>query len=160
MSRTRDYLIPAIIVLLLCCAAAYAKQEGDSDLSMQVPDVYLLDVEPGSIDFQPDLGNVLEGWTEAREVTAIVSANADWVLKIRGSQEFWEAPYQKPVSDIYWNLAVGDFQPLSTQFAPVVSGGLADASEYPIHIKVKLDISKEIPGDYHYYYVVIGLMTP
>jgi hypothetical protein len=155
-----NHLIPAVIVLLLCCAAAYATQEGDSDLSMQVPDVYLLDVEPGSIDFQPDLGNVLEGWTEAKEVTAIVSANADWVLMIKGNQEFWEGPYQKPVSDIYWNLAGGDFQPLSTQSVLVVSGGLSDAVGYPIHIKVKLDITKDIPGNYHFYYVVIELMAP
>lgn len=156
----KKYILLPVFILLVCCPAVYAAEDDDSDMSMRVPDVRLLDVEPNSINFEPDLNNMVNGWTEAKLITAVVSANAGWLLTIKGSSDYWEGPYQKPISDIYWNLADGEFLPLSTQSTEVVSGGLSNQSGYPINIKVKLDISRDLPGDYYYYSVIIELIAP
>jgi len=160
MTRIHNLLIPAIIILLLCCPAAYAGEDDDSDLSMRVPDVRLVNVEPGSINFAPDMTDMINGWTKTEEITAVVSANTNWVLTIKGSEEYWEGPWQKPVSDIYWNLAGGEYQPLTTQSTEVASGGKCNGSGYPIHMKVELDLSQDAPGEYYYYVIIFELTSP
>ena len=153
-------LMAGVVILLLCCTAVSAAPKDESDFSMGVPEVRLVNVEPGSIHFDPDIGEMLDGWTHVKDITAVVSANANWVLTIKGSEEYWEGPYDKPVSDIYWNLAGGEYKPLSTQSTPVVSGGLSKRCGYPVHIKIKLDLSKDQPGDYNYYYIIFELTAP
>jgi hypothetical protein len=159
MTRIHSYLIPALVILVLC-GPAYAGSDDNSDFSLRCPAMRMVTVEPDSLSFESDMGQFVAGWTEPKEITAWVSANVPWVLSIKGSQESWEGPYPKPVSDISWSYGPGAYVPLSTSSATVVAGELTNRQPYPINIKVKLDLSKDFPGDYHYYNIVVELSEP
>jgi hypothetical protein len=153
-------ILVAVFILLVCSVAANAEAEDDSDVSMRIPDVRLVEVNPGYLEYYPSLNDMTNGWTETKQVTAVVSANADWVLTIKGSSESWEGPYAKPISDIYWNYGGGDYVPLSTQGAMIAVGGLSNGTGYDVSFRIKLDLSRDLPGDYHYYYVVFEMLEP
>ena len=159
MTRIHNYLIPALVILLLC-SPTYAKSDDDSDFSLRCPAMHMVTVEPDSLSFQPDMAALAAGWTETKQLTAWVSANVPWKLTIKGSVASWAGPYPKPVSDIYWSYGPGAYVPLTTSSATVATGGLANRQPYPINIKVKMDLSKDLPGDYQYYYIVVELSTP
>jgi len=160
LNLTKKYIFTALVILLACSPAVFAQADDDSNLSMQVPDVRLIKVEPAYLEFGPSMADMVNGWTETQQVTAYVSANADWMLMIKGASEVWEGPYQKPVSDIYWSLAGRDSNPLSTESSMIISGGLCRDSEYPINIQIMLDVSRDLPGNYHYYNVIFEMVEP
>jgi len=160
MTRIIEKILLALFILLVFSPAAYATADDDSDMSMRVPDVRLVNVDVGTISFEPDINDFIDGWTQKKTITAVVSANTNWVLTIRGSEEYWEGPWEKPVTDIYWALAGGEYQPLTTTATPVAAGGLSNRSGYPVHIKVKLDTSMDAPGEYYYYVIMFELASP
>jgi hypothetical protein len=161
MAQIKKLLLPAIIILLLWSPAARSGPEDDSDLSMSVPGVRLLTLERDTISFEPGILEMVDGWSNEEVLTARVSANVDWVLTIKGSEALWEAPWDKPVSDIYWSYGGGEYVPLSsTQSAQVVAGGLSKEAAYPIKLKVMLDLEKDVPGKYYYSYLVVELTAP
>jgi hypothetical protein len=160
MTRLFTLILATLIIMLFCCPISFAAQDDDSDMHMRIPEVRLVNVDPNSIDFEPDLTDMVDGWTKIQEVTATVSANTNWVLMVQGSSDFWEGPYQKPISDIWWNLAGGEYSSLTTSSVPVVSSGKCNRSGYPIHIKIALDLAKDEPGEYHYYNIVFTLTAP
>ena len=153
-------LIIAVVMLLVLCPAAHAESEDDSGFSMGVPGVRSLTLEDNNIQFEPDTLQMLDGWTHQEVLIARVNANVDWVLTVRGSDEYWEGPWQKPVSDIYWKYGGLDYESMSTQNATVASGGPCNQNTYPIHFKVMLDLESDVPGDYYYEYVVFELSAP
>jgi hypothetical protein len=153
--------IIAVAIVLLWSPAARSGPEDDSDFSVSVPGVRLLTLERDSIRFEADILQIVDGWTNEEMLVARVSANVDWVLTVRGSEELWEGPWQKPVSDIYWSYGGGEYRPLSsTESAQVVAGGLSKEAGYPIELKVKLDLEKDVPGEYYYSYLVVELTAP
>jgi len=164
--------ILAIAIMLFCIPAAYAEPEDESDFTMSVPGVRSLTIDPDSLRFDPDLDQITRGYTDEEVVIATVSANVGWVLTITGSAQVWEGPWQKPVGDIYWKYGGGEagsigtdsgvagYQSLTTLSAVVVSGGPCNQHTYPISFGVKLDIEKDVPGEYYYAYIVFELTTP
>jgi len=157
---TASFILVAAFFLLVWCPAVNAEADDGSDMSMRIPDVRLIEVDPDYIEFDPSLNDMVSGWTETRTITATVSANADWVLTIKGGSETWDGPYMKPVSDIYWNLAGGDYVALGTQNSMITAGGLSNGTGYDISFRIQLDLSRDLPGDYHYYDVIFELLEP
>jgi hypothetical protein len=163
-------LILAAAVLIICSPAAYADPEDESDASISVPGIRSLTLEQNSLHYEPNINQMLEGWTEQQVLITRVSANVNWVLNIRGSDEFWEGPWDKPVGDLYWKYGGGSgssvsrsdagYQPLGTQPTEVASGGPCNQRTFPIHFRVKLDLETDVPGEYYYTYVVIELTMP
>jgi hypothetical protein len=147
-------------VFFLVCTAAWASPEDESDFFMTCPGVRMLTLDPDTLNFQPGLDQILAGWTQDDVIVAKASANVTWVLTIRGSAEAWEGPWDKPVSDIWWKYDGGQYQPLSTSVTEIVSGGPVNQHAYPVHFKVKLDIEKDVPGDYYYSYIIFELASP
>lgn len=157
---TVSFILAAAFILLACCPAVNAQENDGSDMSMRIPDVRLIEVDPDYIEFDPSLNDMVNGWTETKTITATVSANADWVLTIKGGSETWEGPYMKPVSDIFWNLAGGDYMALATQASLITAGGLSNGTGFDISFRIQLDLSRDLPGDYHYYDVIFELQEP
>jgi hypothetical protein len=160
MAQIKKLLLPVIIILLLLCPASYADREDESDFSMRCPEVRYLTLEPDSLDFESSMANMVEGWTSTKVLTARVFANVQWVMKIKGTSGTWEGPYAKPISDIYWSYGTGTPVPLTTDSATVVSGGCCFNEPFPIDIKVKLDMTRDVPGDYYYTYILVELSAP
>lgn len=153
-------LIIAVVILLVLCPAAYAEPEDDSAFSMGIPGVRSLTLEQENIQFEPDAIQMLDGWTHQEVLIALVNANVNWVLTVRGIKELWEGPWQKPVSDIYWKYGGGDYESLGTQSAHVASGGPCNPATYPIYFKIMLDLESDVPGVYYYAYIVFELSAP
>ena len=153
-------LIIAIVILLVFCPSAYADPVDDSGFGMSVPGVRSLTLEQDNLQFEPDILQFLDGWTHQEVLIARVNANVDWVLTIRGSDELWEGPWEKPVTDIYWKYGGGEYASLDTQSAYVASGGPTNQQAYPIHFKIKLDLEWDVPGEYYYEYVIFELSAP
>lgn len=117
------HLIIAVAVLIICSPAAYADPEDESNTSITITGVRSLTLEQDSLHYEPNISQMLNGWTQQQVLIARVSANVNWALNIRGSDEYWEGPWDKPVSDIYWKYGGGGYEPLWTQPAEVASGG-------------------------------------
>ena len=153
-------LIIAVVILLVFCPAAHAEPEDDSVFSMGVPGVRSLTLEQDNIQFAPDTLQMLDGWTHHEVLIARVNANVGWVLTVRGSEELWDGPWQKPVSDICWSYGGADYESLRMQSAYVASGGPCNQQTYPIYFKIMLDLVSDIPGEYYYAYIVFELSAP
>jgi len=159
MTILRHTLTP-ILIFLLSVSIAWADSEDDSDASMTVPGVRSLTLEQQSLHFEPTLTQMIDGWTQQKPIIARVSANVGWVLTVHGSSDLWDAPWDKPVTDLYWRYASGEYAPLTTDMVEVVSGGPCNQLTYPIHFMVKLDLADDVPGDYYYEYIVFELAAP
>ena len=153
-------LIISFVILLLLCPAAHAVPEDDSGFGMDVPGVRSLTLDDESLYMEPGIIEMLDGFTDPEVITASVCANVTWVLTIRGSDELWDGPWDKPITDIYWNYNGGDYVPLGMDSAYIVSGGPCNQVEYPINFKVKLDMEYDLPGEYYYEYIVFELSAP
>ena len=153
-------LIIAVVILLVFCPSVHAEPEDESGFGMSVPGVRMLTLEQENIEFDPDILQFLDGWTHQEVLIARVNANVTWVLTVRGSDDLWEGPWDKPVTDIYWKYGGGEYASLGMQSAYVASGGPCNQLTYPIHFKVKLDLAFDVPGDYHYEVVIFELSSP
>lgn len=154
------FLAIAVAWLLLHPHAAMADSNDQSAFSMSVPSIRSVSAGTGTMIFTPDLTQILAGWTTSQDLATTVSSNVDWVLTISGSQSNWTGPWSKPVGDIYWKYGAGDYAALTILQATVTSGGPVEEGDYPISLKVALDLVTDEPGEYSYSYIVIELTAP
>ena len=147
-------------ILVLCAASGHAEEDDDSGFSLSVLDVRILSLDRSSLEFTPGAREMVEGFTHQQVLQARVSANANWVLTISGTEGNWSGPWPKPVEYIYWKYDGGEYVCLTTSAAEVFSGGPADQRTLPVHFKVKLDFETDLPGRYTYEYVVFELAEP
>ena len=154
------HILTPILIFLLAVPWAWADVEDESDTSMTVPGVRSLTLDQQSLHFEPTIEEMINGWTQQKPIIARVSANVGWVLTVRGSSELWEAPWSKPVTDLYWKYDGGEYAPLTTDVVEIVSGGPCNQHTFPVHFMVKLDLEKDVPGEYYYNYIVFELAAP
>ncbi|MCX6646881.1 MAG: hypothetical protein NTY09_11110 [bacterium] len=145
--------------LLLHPYAVWAAND-QSAFSMSVPSVSSITAGSGTMFFTPVLSELLAGETTPQDLGLTVSTNVDWVLTITGSQATWTGPWSKPVGDIYWKYGAGDYAALTTSPAEVTTGGPVEEGDYPVSIKIALDLVTDEPGEYSYTYIVIELTAP
>lgn len=150
----------SVVILFAFCPAVLADPVDDSGFSMGVPGIRSLTLDQNNIHFEPDIRQMVDGWTHQEVLIARVNANVDWVLTVRGSDDLWDGPWEKPVTDIYWKYGGGEYASLDMQSMYVASGGPTNHQAYPIHFKVKLDLALDVPGDYYYEYVIFELSSP
>lgn len=153
-------LLIALLIVLLLCPKSIAQSDDQSRFVIPVGEVRVLELDTEITFFAPGVAEVLAGRTAEQTWNMVVSSNTDWILTIRGSDEYWDGPWQKPVSDILWRHEMADFIPLSTEPAVVSSGGMADHVAYPIEFSISLNMLNDIPGDYFYGYVVFEFASP
>ncbi len=158
--RILTWIAAACLFFIFAVPAVHADSEDVSGLTVSIGEVRTITLESGSFNFSPDINELLDGRTEHQSWDAIVSANVGWVLTIRGAEDTWDGPWDKPVSDILWEYDGGGYMPLDTEPQIVCSGGPSNREPYPIGITVQLDFEKDIPGDYHYGYIVLELSAP
>lgn len=144
----------------LLCTAANADEAAESDYSMEVIAVRLLTLDRESLQFFPKAREMIDGFTHQQVLHVEVSANVGWVLTVSGTAGNWRGPWDKPVEDVYWKYGEGGYTALSTSPAEVSSAGPANQRTLPIHIKIKLDIEEDVPGQYFYEYVIFELVEP
>lgn len=167
----KNVTAPGIICIILCflignsillffLPAAHADPTEGSSLTISIGEVRTISLESGSIYLSPNINELLEGRIEPQTWDAIVSSNVDWVLTIRGTEDTWDGPWQKPVGDILWSYEGGDFTPLDMEPQVVWSGGPSNREHYPINFTVELDFINDVPGEYHYGYIVLELSAP
>ena len=150
----------ALLLILLVCPEAAAQSDDQSRFAIPVGEVRVLELDTEITFFAPGVAEVLAGRTTEQTWNMVVSSNTDWVLTIRGTDEYWDGPWQKPVSDIMYRYGTSDFIPLSTEPTVVSSGDRADHVTYPVDFSISLNMLKDIPGDYFYGYVVFELASP
>lgn len=153
----------ACLTAALCVlhvAPALAAPEDDSDFYMSVPGVRTLKLDRTSLQFTPGAMELESGWTQQKVIVAHISANVDWALRISGTMEAWEGPWDKPVGDIHWKCGGGGFTALTTTEAVAAEGGPSNQQAFPLHFKVKLDWTKDIPGEYTYSYILLEVTEP
>jgi len=159
-ARFMARLIVATIFLLLLTRSAFAVPDDQSGFSIIIEDVRTLSLDSEITYFAPDVMQILSGWTGEQVWTTTINANVDWVLTIRGTEAFWDGPWQKPVGDIWWEYNGGGFVPLDTEPAEVCSAGPSDHQVHQIRFRLAVDLLKDIPGDYYYGYLVLELAAP
>jgi len=153
-------LIFATFTISLPPGIVQAQDEGNSSVTLVVSEVRTLSIDADGGFLSPDASAVLDGWSEERTCDIIISANTEWVLRIRGSSPVWDAPWQKPVSDIYYSCSDGDFIPLTTTPNDILVGGPAINGTIPVTFKIKLDPLHDIPGEYYYNAIELELIAP
>jgi hypothetical protein len=138
------------VLILAFASATLAKNADDSGYTIIVTDISMVSIDSTQVTLSPDTYEWLNGWTSEQTWRVVCSSNANCVLTVRGLDETWDAPWSKPVSEIFWSYGGSEFQPLSTQPTEVCAVGPSDHVVFPIQYKVALDILKDIPGDYFY----------
>ena len=153
-------LICTAAAILALCIPALADSDDDGEFAMSVPGVRTLKLDRNSLQFTPGAMELENGWTQQQVIIARVSANVDWVVKLSGTENYWDGPWEKPVADIHWKYGGGGFTSLTTTEAAVEQGGPANQRSLPIHFKIKLDWVKDIPGEYTYAYILFEVTEP
>lgn len=151
-------LIMAVFLMLVL--PAYGGTDDGSGFTMSVTGIRYLTLENGSVAFTPEPEQMINGWTTEEQSVVWVSANVPWVLTIRGSEDYWEGPWAKPVSDIYWRYGTSEFIPLGTTSETIAIDGPVSSEQFLIDLKIKLDMENDLPGDYTYSYVVFEISAP
>jgi len=146
--------------ILLLPQTVWADSNDQSAFSMTVPSIRTVAVGSGTMFFTPGLPEILAGETTPQDLELTISTNDDWELTIAGSQSNWTGPWSKPVEDIFWKYGAGDYASLTTTPASVTTGGPVDAGDYPISIKIALDLVADAPGGYSYTFILIELTAP
>jgi hypothetical protein len=154
------YLSFGSIAFLASANISFANQENDANLSAIIPELQSLSINSNLEFFTPGSAELITGVSRVNLIEVTVSSNTDWVLCIRGSDETWEGPWAKPLSDISWSFDGGEFIPLKTTLADVCMGGSADHQLCPISFKIILDPLKDIPGEYRYPSIIFELSAP
>ena len=154
------HLIFVTTFLLVLTEAARADRECESGFSITISEVRSLNLDSESTYLTPYATAVLTGWTEQCTLDVNVSANVDWVLRIRGTNPIWEGPWPKPVGDICFAYGGSEYVPLDTTPIEVCRGGPADRETYPINFMITLDPLRDIPGEYYYNHIVLELEAP
>lgn len=157
---SRAQPIAALLLLLFLSPQAAAQSDGDSHFSMPVPEIRVLELDTELTFIAPGVAEVLAGRTTEQTWNTVVSSNTDWVLTIRGTEEYWDGPWQKPVSDILCRFDDSEFITLDTEPVEICSGGRVDHAEYPVEFSISLNLLNDIPGEYFYGYVVFELASP
>ena len=153
-------ILTAITFSLLSALPAHAGPEDDSGFSMSVTGIRYLYLENETLEFTPDAEQMLDGWTTTEQSVVWVSANVPWLLTIRGTEEYWEGSWLKPLSDIYWKFGNAEYIPLSTEPENITLDGPINAGQFPIDIRIKLDMETDLPGNYTYTYLLFELSAP
>jgi hypothetical protein len=135
----------------------FAQNSDESDYTIIVTDISLVSIDSTQVTLAPDTYEWLNGWTNEQGWKVVCSSNEACVLTVRGLDETWDAPWPKPVGEIFWSYGGGEFQPLSTEPTEVCSIGPADHEVFTIQYKVALDILKDIPGEYFYTGVIFEI---
>jgi hypothetical protein len=152
------YLIFTAAIFLFLTPAIQADSDSDSGFTMTVDEVRLLSLDQDSVYLTPDVKALMDGKTESVDLTANVWSNAYWALTIRGSESEWEGPWPKPVGDILWrNGPNGEFTPLDTEPVTIAEGGPVNNEAFDLTFSVKLDMAKDVPGEYSYSSVILEL---
>jgi hypothetical protein len=154
------HLLIALLLSLLFSPAAAAQSDNESRFAIPIGEVRVLELDTEITYFTPGVAEVLAGRTGEQMWNMVVSANTEWLLTIRGTDEYWDGPWEKPVGDILWRYDMPEFVPLTTEPVVVSSGGPADHVVYPIEFSISLNMLNDIPGEYFYGYVVFELASP
>lgn len=164
MAKPRNLSLAVLCLatlLLLVPVAAQAQETDDdtSEFSMDIESIRIISLDKNTVPFTALSEHVLAGETPPVIVTATITSNDVWTLQIRGSTEEWTGPYPKDVADILWQGPTGDYEPLSTAAAEVVTNqDPASDQQVPINLKIALSVSEDLPGLYTYTSVVIELV--
>jgi hypothetical protein len=148
------------LLLLLFASAALAEPEQDSGFTMSVQEVRMLTIDRQSILLNPDIHEIINGMAEPEKLSMAVSANVAWVLTVRGTDPYWNGPWEKPVTDILWRVGQDEFKPLTTDPVEVMSGNPTTQKIFDIDLTSMLSMEKDVPGDYSYAYIVFELTPP
>ena len=160
--RNAMYLAPFICcmsVLPINAIPAWAEANHQTDFSIIVGEVRTVSVDRENLDLIPVAAELIAGWTRVGTLNITVSANVEWALSIRGSEPFWEAPWNKPVGDIFWSYNGSEYFPLDVIATEVLTGGPSDNEIYPLNFKISLDPLEDIPGDYYYPEIIIEVTS-
>jgi hypothetical protein len=146
-----------VATCLIGAFPANAEDTYQAGISIVIGQVRTVTVDTQYADFQPTAPELIEGWTQVQTINAMVSANTHWEMTIRGSDEYWNAPWEKPVGDIFWSYDGSEYVPLTVDPAFVVNGSAVVDENYSIEFIVALDPLKDIPGDYSYPQIIVEL---
>jgi len=139
---------------------AWADSEDDPDFYLSVPGVRALKLDRTSLQFTPGAQEMEAGWTQQQVLLARVSANVEWALKLSGTVEQWEGPWDKPVGDIHWKCGGGGYTALTLTEAVAAEGGPCNQQTVPLHFRIRLDWANDTPGEYTYSYILIEVTQP
>ncbi len=153
-------VLTGYVILMFFLPAAHADPTDVGGLTISIGEVRAISLNSTSILLSPNMNELLDGRIEQQSWDALVSSNVDWVLTIRGSEEIWDGPWQKPISDILWNYEGSEFTPLDIEPQVVCAGGPSNREHYEINFTVELDFVTDIPGEYHYGYIILELSAP
>jgi hypothetical protein len=153
-------MILAGALLTVLAEPARAARDTESGFSIVVSEVRSITFNAESTFLTPTATELIRGWTQERMWDIEVSANAEWVLQVRGTESAWDGPWLKPVGDIYWSYEGSEYLPLDTTPVEVCMGGPADHKPCPVTFKVALDPLEDIPGEYRYRTIVFELSEP
>ena len=156
-------LLPVIFIttlLLVLPSPAQAEWEIESNFSIIISEVRVFELGCENVSPNPGATALLTGLTEQNPIDVTISTNVAWLLTIRGSDPFWEAPWQKPVSDMQFSYDGGEFQSIGLTAATVTGGEPADHEIYTVNLRASLDPLYDIPGEYSYNYIIFEIETP
>lgn len=151
-----------LVVAALCLAptSGRASEADEPELEMSVPEVFVISVDQGHLEFDATPQELIDQETAPQTLVATVQSNTDWVVNIYGDSAIWTGPWDKPVGDILWRISGGTYAPLETSNANVSSGGPTAGSNLEIEIKISLDITEDLPGNYEYESIILEISAP
>jgi len=153
-------LSTVILLAGLGPVVVWATDSNEPELAMDVPAVFVVSLDVNQLEYNATEQNLVDGETEAQTIIATVQANSNWVMNIYGDSAIWTGPWNKPVGDILWSVDGSAFTPLETGTMQITSGGPTAGNNKNIDIKISLDITEDLPGDYEYENIVVEVSAP
>jgi len=140
--------------------AVRAAGEDESDMSLTVGGVAILELDRSELDFDTTPEQFIAGMTASEATRCRVVTNSEWVLTIAGTASKWAGPADKPVEDVLWRSGGGDYTALSMSPAEVARGEPTAGLDVFLELAVKLRFEQDEPGEYTYRSVHYELTTP